>query len=90
MTALRLLTAHECHLCEHGKMVLDELGLPWREVPAETDEGAALSTVAPPIRPVLFRDDDRILGYGRLSLRRLRKQQDRGELSPTTPGLTRF
>ena len=90
MSELLLLTTHDCQLCEHSKTVLDELGVQWREIDAGSEEGERLAAIAPPIRPVLFGADDRVLGYGRLSLKRLRKQQDRGELSPTTPGLTRF
>ena len=55
MSALVLLTAPDCHLCEHGKGVLDELGVDWREVDATSDDG-------------------RLVAYGRLSLKRLRKQ----------------
>lgn len=75
--ALTLLTSHDCHLCEHSKAVLTELQaeglLAWCETADETPEGQALAAVAPPIRPVLFYEG-RVLAYGRLSDRRLRKQ----------------
>ena len=74
MSPLVLLSASGCHLCEHGREVLAELGVPWREVGSDSPEGIRLAAVAPPMRPVLFTADDRILAYGRLSLRRLRKQ----------------
>ena len=81
MSGLVLLTAADCHLCEHGREVLDELGLDWREVPAASEEGRALEAVAPPMRPVLFRDG-RVVAYGRLSARRLRRAASTGR--PTT------
>jgi hypothetical protein len=74
MSALLLLAAEDCHLCEHGKAVLDKLGLAWREVDAASAEGERLVAVAPPMRPVLFTSDGRLVAYGRLSLKRLRKQ----------------
>ena len=73
MTTLRLLTAEDCHLCDHAKTVLDELGVSWREVAADSDEGRRLTAAAPPLRPVLYDADGRMLAYGRLSARRLRK-----------------
>jgi glutaredoxin len=76
MSAVVLLTAADCHLCEHGKAVLDELGVDWREVDAASEEGRTLEATAPPMRPVLFTSDGRVLAYGRLSLKRLRKQLD--------------
>lgn len=74
MTPLILLTAPDCHLCEHAKLVLDELGVPWRAVSEEADEGRRLAAGSPPMRPVLYTADGRLLAYGRLSLKRLRKQ----------------
>lgn len=73
MTPLILLTAPDCHLCEHGKHVLNDLGVPWQAVDEETDEGGRLAAGAPPMRPVLYTADGRLLAYGRLSLKRLRK-----------------
>lgn len=78
MSALVLLTAPDCHLCEHGRAVLDELGIDWREVTGNTTEGARLAATAPPMRPVLIADGGRVIAYGRLSLKRLRRQLDRG------------
>lgn len=74
MEPLVLLTAPGCHLCEHGKAVLEELGVAWRGVDAGSEEGRALAAVAPPMRPVLFTRDGGVLAYGRLSRRRLRKK----------------
>ena len=81
MSELLLLTAPDCHLCEHAKGVLVQLGVRWREIDADGDEGRALAATAPPLRPVLFGADGRVLGYGRLSARRLRRQLAREGLA---------
>jgi glutaredoxin len=81
VTPLLLLTAPDCHLCKHGKAVLDELGVAWHEVECDSEAGRKLAAGAPPMRPVLYGDDGRVLGYGRLSRRRLRKQLNRGEVT---------
>lgn len=81
MRALILLTAPDCHLCGHGRDVLDELAVPWREVSTESDEGQRLEAAAPPMRPVLYTSEGRVLAYGRLSLKKLRKQLDRGAVT---------
>ena len=81
MSPFVLLTSAGCHLCGHGRQVLDELGLPWREVDAESEEGRGLGLTAPPLRPVLFDADGRVLAYGRLSLRRLRREIRRGRIA---------
>jgi hypothetical protein len=74
---LILLTAPDCHLCDHGRAVLDELAaeglLRWREVSTESTEGQRLQRGAPPLRPVLLDRDERALAFGRLSARRLRR-----------------
>ena len=81
MRPLVLLTAPDCHLCEHGRAVLDELAdagvCAWRGVESDSPEGRALAAGAPPLRPVLFDADGRVLGYGRLSKRRLQKTLSR-------------
>ncbi len=74
MNELVLLTAPDCHFCEHAKGVLAELDVDWREVDADTEQGRRLAAIAPPMRPVLFSSEHRVLAYGRLSLKRLRKQ----------------
>lgn len=74
MSALLLVTAEDCHLCDHAKAVLDQLAVPWREIDADSADGERLAHSAPPLRPLLFTDQERLVGYGRLSLKRLRKQ----------------
>jgi hypothetical protein len=78
VTSVLLLTAPDCHLCAHGREVLDGLAaedlLSWREVGPDSAEGRALTATAPPLRPVLFGEDGRVIAYGRLSQKRLRKQ----------------
>ncbi|MBI5104083.1 MAG: thioredoxin family protein [Solirubrobacterales bacterium] len=78
MRELVLLTEPDCHLCGHGRSVLDGLAaeglLSWREVRGGDDEGMRLSALAPPLRPVLFDRDGVVVAYGRLSEKRLRKR----------------
>lgn len=78
MTERVLLTSRDCHLCEHGRLVLAELAgeglLSWREVDDASLTGRQLAGTAPPLRPVLLDSDGRVLAYGRLSVRRLRRQ----------------
>ena len=77
MSGFILLTASDCHLCAHGRELLGELEasglLTWREVDADSDEGHRLAAGAPPLRPVLYDQDERVVGYGRLSTKRLRR-----------------
>ena len=80
MSPLRLLTAEDCHFCEHAKGVLAEAGIPYVEINPDSDEGQRLAASAPPLRPVLYGPQERVVAYGRLSARRLRKQHERGEL----------
>lgn len=78
MPAYVLLTATDCHLCSHGRELLDTLAaeglLSWREVHADSDLGRRLAAASPPLRPALFDEQQRLLAYGRLSERRLRRQ----------------
>lgn len=78
MGEYRLLTATNCHLCTHGREVLAALAadglLEWREIDSDSDLGRRLAAASPPLRPVLFDDQERVIAYGRLSERRLRKQ----------------
>lgn len=67
-------TGADCHLCEHGRGVLATIGLPAREVDAQSAEAAALAArgIALSFLPVLT-DGEHVLAYGRLSEKRLRK-----------------
>jgi hypothetical protein len=75
VTALLYVTTHDCHLCEHGRDVLDALEVERREIPDSSAEAAALAAAGIPLAllPVLT-DGTRVIGYGRLSEKRLRKE----------------
>lgn len=68
-------TAHDCHLCEHGRTVLRSLGVAARELDVESDDARRLAAEGIPLvfLPVLT-DGTRVIGYGRLSEKRLRKE----------------
>ena len=79
---LLFVTAHDCHLCEHGRAVLATLGVEARELDVEahelhvdSPEADALAARGIPVAflPVLT-DGERVLAYGRFSERRLRRQ----------------
>jgi hypothetical protein len=78
MRPLVLLTTADCHLCAHAREVLDALAaeglLRWRELDADSVEGARLAATAPPLRPVLFDATGHVIAYGRLSRRRLLRE----------------
>lgn len=71
---LLLVTGEDCHLCEHAHDVLDELGLAVRELEVASDEADALARRGIPLAflPVLT-DGERVIAYGRLSEKRLRR-----------------
>ena len=72
---LVFVTSHDCHLCEHGREVLAELRLAARELDVESAEAQQLASQGVPLAflPVLW-DGERVLAYGRLSEKRLRKE----------------
>lgn len=72
--SLIFVTGSECHLCEHGRKVLDGLGVHVRETDVDGEEAAGLAARGLPLAflPVLT-DGQRLIAYGRLSERRLRK-----------------
>ena len=72
---LVLVTGRDCHLCEHARNVLAGLGLSARELDVESDEASELARSGVPLAflPVLW-DGSRVLAYGRLSERRLRRE----------------
>ncbi len=71
---LLYVTGADCHLCEHGREVLATLGLEALEVDVDSADAAALAERGIPLAflPVLT-DGERVLAYGRLSEKRLRK-----------------
>jgi len=73
--SLVLVTSPDCHLCAHARSVLAALGLEAREIELDGDEAQALARRGVPLAvlPVLW-DGERVLGYGRLSERALRKR----------------
>lgn len=75
MSELLYITAEDCHLCEHSRMVLDELDVVRRELSAESDEATALAEHGIPLTflPVLT-DGTHVIAYGRFSAKRLRKE----------------
>ena len=71
-------TAPDCHLCERGRQVIDELadhhGLTVRELDLRSDEGRELAAAARvPFPPAVF-VGGRLLAHGRLSARTLARQ----------------
>ena len=72
---LLLVTAPDCHLCEHAREVLRELQLEAREVNVTGVEAQRLAARGVPLAfvPVLW-DGERVLGYGRLSARALKRK----------------
>ena len=74
---LVLVTAFDCHLCAHARDVLGRLGVAEsvREVDVESEDAKALADagVLLSFLPVLW-DGERVLGFGRLSERRLRRE----------------
>jgi hypothetical protein len=65
----------DCHLCEHGRGVLDNLGIERREIEDSSEVAAGLAAAGIPLAfmPVLT-DGERVIAYGRLSEKRLRKE----------------
>jgi len=73
-----LVTAPNCHLCAHAREVLSRLSEEHSIVVTETewDEPSGQRLVARdgvPFPPALYAGDE-LLGYGRISERRLRRQ----------------
>lgn len=69
-----LITAHDCHLCDHARSVLATIALPVREYDVTSDTALTLAKRGVPLAmlPVLVQGD-RVLAYGRFSERRLRQ-----------------
>jgi len=75
VTELVFITTDDCHFCEHGRGVLDELGVERREIADSSEEAAMLAASGIPLSfmPVLT-DGERVIAYGRLSAKHLRKE----------------
>jgi hypothetical protein len=72
------LTTPDCAFCTDGRAVVQrlarEIGLMFAEIPWDSAQGRALVERDGAFFPPAVYLDDRLLGYGRLSERRLRKQ----------------
>jgi len=70
-------TDRDCHLCEHGREIVGSLaaekGLAVEEIPWHSERGAALVGRDGVVFPPALYLGQRLVGYGRLSERRLRK-----------------
>jgi len=77
VSPLLYITTEDCHFCEHGRAVLDELGVERREISDTSPEAHELAASGIPFAfmPVLT-DGARVIAYGRLSAKHLRKQLD--------------
>ena len=75
MTRLVYVTTDDCHLCEHGREILDELGVERREISGSSAEAEQLAAAGIPLGflPVLT-DGEHVIAYGRFSEKRLRKE----------------
>ena len=72
---LVLVTSDDCHLCLRAHEVLEQLGVQAREISIDSPEAAGLAANGLPLAflPVLT-DGERVLAYGRLSEKHLRKE----------------
>jgi len=72
---LLLVTAEDCHFCEHAQALLAQLGVEVREVAVDSIEAAALATSGIPLAflPVLT-DGERPIAYGRFSEKHVRRE----------------
>lgn len=73
-----LITAADCHLCEHARKVLDsianEIPLIVDELPWDSDRGHLLVSRDGVAFPPAVYVDGRLAGYGRISERALRRR----------------
>ena len=72
---LILITTDDCHHCRRAREVLGVLEVAVREIGVGSDEAVALAACGIPLvfLPVLT-DGERVIAYGRLSEKRLRKE----------------
>ncbi|MCZ0990935.1 glutaredoxin family protein [Streptomyces diastatochromogenes] len=77
MIALTLLTQADCAWCDRAKKLLEEVDAEITEVSLDTDEGRALAARHRLLFAPGLLHDDRLIAYGRLSARALRRELDR-------------
>jgi glutaredoxin len=72
---LTYVTTQDCQFCEHGREVLDTLGIARHEITVDSAEAEQVAAAGIPLSflPVLI-DGRRVIAYGRLSEKRLRKE----------------
>lgn len=72
---LVLVSSSECHLCAHGRDVLERLGVGAREIEIESEEAQELAGAGVPLAllPILW-NGARVVAYGRFSEKRLRRE----------------
>ena len=75
MSGLIYVTTDDCHFCEHGREVLDTLGVEREEIRTDSERAQRLAESGIPLSflPVLT-DGERVIAYGRFSAKRLRKE----------------
>ena len=75
MSGLVYVTAEDCHFCEHGRDILDQLEVERIELASDSGAAAQLAARGIPLSflPVLT-DGERVIAYGRFSEKRLRKE----------------
>jgi glutaredoxin len=75
MAKLVLVTARDCHFCEHAREVLTALEVEAREVSVESNEAEEVAARGVPLAflPVLT-DGENVIAYGRFSEKRLRRE----------------
>jgi glutaredoxin len=75
VSRLILVTGGDCHFCDRAREVFAALGVAVREIGIDTDEARELAATGIPLAflPVLT-DGHRVIAYGRLSEKRLRKE----------------
>lgn len=78
MTGLVYVTTDDCHFCDHGRGVLDKLGLEREEIRADSAQAERLAEDGIPLGflPVLT-DGEHVIAYGRFSEKRLRRELGR-------------
>ena len=79
---LVLVVSDDCRLCERARLLLERLGLTYREVNLEDDEADDLASRGIPVVlfPILL-DDERIVAYGDISEAEIRRALPLGVVS---------